>query len=60
MTMDWEKKYCERAGAMYGSMTRQLMHLIADPEVISFGGGLPARELFPIREMKAITNAIFD
>jgi len=60
MTMDWEKKYCDRAGAMYGSMTRQLMHLIADPEVISFGGGLPAWEMFPVSEVKAITNAIFD
>jgi 2-aminoadipate transaminase len=60
MAMDWEKKYCERASAMYGSMTRQLMHLIADPEVISFGGGLPAWDLFPVDSVKAITNAIFE
>jgi len=60
MTVEWEKKYSERAGTMYGSMTRKLMHLIADPEVISFGGGLPARELFPVDPIKSITNDILD
>jgi DNA-binding transcriptional MocR family regulator len=45
---------------MYGSMTRQLMHLIADPEVISFGGGLPAWELFPVEQVKEVTNYILD
>jgi hypothetical protein len=52
MTFEWEMKYCERASCMYGSMTRQLMHLIADPEEISFGGRLPAWELFPVEQVK--------
>jgi DNA-binding transcriptional MocR family regulator len=60
MTFEWEMKYCERASCMYGSMTRQLMHLIADPEVISFGGGLPAWELFPVEQVKEVTNYILD
>jgi 2-aminoadipate transaminase len=60
MSFEWEMKYCERASYMYGSMTRQLMHLIADPEVISFGGGLPAWELFPIEQVKEVTNYILD
>jgi 2-aminoadipate transaminase len=60
MAFEWETKYCERASCMYGSMTRQLMHLIADPEVISFGGGLPAWELFPVEQVKEVTNYILD
>lgn len=60
MTFDWETKYCERASCMYGSMTRQLMHLIADPEVISFGGGLPAWELFPVEKVKEVVDHILN
>ena len=60
MALEWEMKYCDRASCMYGSMTRQLMHLIADPDVISFGGGLPAWELFPVNQIKEITDAILD
>lgn len=60
MAVEWEKKYSERAAGIYGSMTRQLMHLIADPEVISFGGGLPAWELFPVNQIKAVIDDILD
>lgn len=60
MNYEWEIKYCERASCMYGSMTRQLMSLIADPEVISFGGGLPAWDLFPVYQVKEAANYILD
>jgi 2-aminoadipate transaminase len=60
MPLDWQKKYCERVGHLYGSMTRQLMHLISDPEVISFGGGLPAWDLFPIDEVKDVVGQVLD
>ena len=60
MALEWEMTYSDRASRMYGSMTRQLMHLIADPDVISFGGGLPAWELFPVNQIKEITDAILD
>lgn len=60
MAFAWETKYCDRVNGMYGSMTRQLMHLIADPEVISFGGGLPAWDLFPVEQVKEVTNDILD
>ena len=60
MPFDWEKKYCERVGHMYGSMTRKLMHLIADPDVISFGGGLPASDLFPVGRVKEVVDDVLD
>jgi 2-aminoadipate transaminase len=58
--MDWEAKYCGRVSRIYGSMTRQLMHLIADPEVISFGGGLPAWDLLPVDSVKRAVGEILD
>jgi DNA-binding transcriptional MocR family regulator len=54
--MDWNTKYSERAAGLYGSMTRRLMHVMADPEVISFGGGLPAWDLFPVEKIREITD----
>ncbi len=56
--VDWETKYCERAGCIFGSMTRKLMHLIADPEIISFGGGLPAWEMLPTDQVREITDYV--
>jgi 2-aminoadipate transaminase len=60
MPFDWETKYCDRVSHMYGSVTRQLMHLTADPDVISFGGGLPAWDLFPVETVKEIVTRILD
>lgn len=39
-------------------MTRKLMHLIANPEIISFGGGLPAWEMLPVDQVKEITESV--
>jgi hypothetical protein len=45
---------------MYGSITRQLVHLIADPDVIYFGDGLPAWELFTVNQIKEIREALME
>ena len=58
MPLDWEAKYCKRVSGMYGPMTRQLMHLTDDPEVISLGGGLPAWDLFPIEMVRDVVDRI--
>ena len=60
MTVDWQAKYSTMARSLYGSMTRALMHLLADPEVISFGGGIPAPEYLPVKQVKEITNWILE
>ena len=38
----------------------ELLALTEKPEVISFAGGLPAPELFPIEEMKKVDEAIYN
>lgn len=43
-----------------GSEIRELLKLAGDPNVISFAGGLPAPELFPVQGMKAAGAAVMD
>lgn len=48
-------KFAERMERIKASEIRELLKLTARPEIISFAGGLPAPELFPVEEMKEIS-----
>lgn len=37
-----------------------ILKAAADPKIISFAGGLPAPELFPVKEMKKAVDTVFD
>ena len=52
MTTPWRHRYAERTIRMKSSRIRELLKLTAQPGVISFAGGLPAPELFPIPEFR--------
>lgn len=52
VTTDWDAKLAARAVKMTSSVIRELLKLTEKPDVISFAGGLPAAELFPIREFR--------
>ncbi len=52
VTTDWESKFCKRCSAMSSSIIREILKFTQMPDVISFAGGLPAPELFPIREFE--------
>jgi 2-aminoadipate transaminase len=41
------------------SFIREILKVALDPAVISFAGGLPNRELFPVKEIKKATNKVF-
>jgi 2-aminoadipate transaminase len=43
---------------MTSSAIRELLKLTSRPDVISFAGGLPAPELFPIEEFRVATDAV--
>ena len=55
-----EYKYARRMSYVTASEIRELLKLTEQPEVISFAGGLPAPELFPIEEIKAANNYVLD
>src|SRR5512146_534019 len=50
--IDWEPRLAQRVAGMKGSIIRELLKLTQQPDIISFGGGLPAPEFFPIREFE--------
>lgn len=43
-----------------GSAIRELLALTAKPEIISFAGGMPAPELFPVEQMEKAANAVME
>ncbi len=40
------------------SFIREILKVTQDPEIISFAGGLPAPELFPVAQMQAAAHAV--
>ena len=53
-------KFASRMDNLKGSAIRELLALANKPEVLSFAGGMPAPELFPVEKMKAATDAVLD
>lgn len=45
---------------MKRSAIRELLKLTGDPEIISFAGGLPSPDSFPIQQLKEIVNEVLD
>lgn len=52
MHTPWEHRFAQRTQRMSGSAIRELLKLTENPEIISFGGGMPAPDAFPIPEFK--------
>lgn len=52
--------YAKRMDNIKASEIRELLKLTQKPEVISFAGGLPAPELFPVEEMKKISLEVLE
>ncbi len=53
MTDLWSARFASGVQQMRSSAVRDLLKLTEQPDVISFGGGLPAPESFPIEELAA-------
>lgn len=53
-------KYSKRVPADGTDAVGAILQAVADPKIISFAGGLPAPELFPVKEMKAAVDKVFE
>ncbi len=53
-------RFAERMNRLTGSEIRELLKLTAQPDIISFAGGMPAPELFPVEQMKAAAIKVLD
>lgn len=53
-------RYAKRMDNIKASEIRELLKLTQKPEVISFAGGLPAPELFPVEELKKVSLQVLE
>ena len=52
MATSWEYRYAQRTKGMKSSVVREILKVTSQPDVISFAGGMPAPELFPLKEVE--------
>jgi 2-aminoadipate transaminase len=50
MQTPWENRFAQRTQRMGSSAIRELLKLTEQPDIISFGGGMPAPDVFPLEE----------
>ena len=50
--------FSERAAQMQSSFIREILKITQRPEIISFAGGLPSSDTFPVEEMKAAFDKV--
>lgn len=55
---DWESRLAERTKRIRPSFLREILKLTTQPEIISFAGGMPAPEFFPVREFEEACHHI--
>ncbi len=53
-------RFAQRMDNFKASDIREILKVTADPEIISFAGGLPAPELFPVEEMKQVCVGVLE
>lgn len=56
----WEYRYAQRTQRMKSSAIRELLKFAERPDVISFAGGMPAPEVFPIEQFKEACIKVLD
>jgi len=53
-------QFSTRMDQLKGSEIRELLKLTARPDIISFAGGLPAPELFPVEEVEVASKTVLE
>lgn len=60
MQTPWEYRYAHRTQRMGSSIIRELLKLTEQPDVISFAGGLPAPEVFPVPQFRKACDEVLE
>jgi 2-aminoadipate transaminase len=58
MQTPWESRYAQRTQRMTSSIIRELLKFTEKPEIISFAGGLPAPDVFPVEAFAAAATRV--
>lgn len=57
--IQWEQHFADRMNFVRPSEIREFLKLLGDPEIISFAGGIPEPDLFPVEQIEAAVASIF-
>ncbi len=60
MQTPWDYRYAQRTQKMKASAIRELLKFAEQPDMISFGGGFPAAEVFPVKEFQRACNTVLE
>ncbi len=58
METPWADRFAQRTQRMRASVIRELLKLAEQPDVISFAGGMPAPEVFPVDAVAAAAERV--
>ena len=58
MSMDWNSRYAQRTRHVRSSEIRELLKITDKPGVISFAGGLPSPDAFPLTRFEAACHKV--
>ena len=58
MSTLWKSRYAQRTLGIKSSAIRELLKVIQRPEIISFGGGLPAPDVFPVERFEQACHKV--
>lgn len=60
MQTPWDYRYAQRTQRMQSSAIRELLKFTELPDIISFAGGMPAPEVFPVKEFGEACQRVLD
>src|SRR5580698_9887812 len=58
MSTLWKSRYAQRTLGIKSSAIRELLKVTQKPEIISFGGGLPAPDVFPVQRFEEACHKV--
>lgn len=56
----WSQRFAQRTKGMSGSVIRELLKLTEQGDIISFAGGLPAPDVFPVEQVAEATARVLE
>ncbi len=60
MSTTWKSRYAQRTKTIKSSTIRELLKITQKPEIISFAGGLPAPDVFPLDRFQEACRRVLE
>ena len=60
MSTAWKSRYAQRTKSIKSSTIRELLKITQKPEIISFAGGLPAPDVFPLDRFQEACRRVLE